>query len=71
MNIKKPAVAAALALAALSFAAPAHADDDAADNWSFSATDTCFQVLATALAGGPGNHQSDCSSGNVVARSGS
>lgn len=77
VNMKKPAVTAALALVALSLAVPAHADDDsdfgggvsAVGDGNFTGSDSCLQELAVmpVFGGWTGNHQSDCSSGNTVA----
>ncbi|MEU6978339.1 MULTISPECIES: hypothetical protein [unclassified Streptomyces] len=78
--MKKLAATATLALAAVSLAAPAHADDsdfgsgvNAANNWNFTAADVCVQELAVvpALSDWSGNHQNNCSSGNVIDHSGS
>ncbi|WP_329379667.1 hypothetical protein OG625_13390 [Streptomyces sp. NBC_01351] len=76
--MKKIISAAALAVAALSLAAPAHADDgndsnfgsgvNAANNWNFTAADVCVQELAVvpALSDWTGNHKNNCSNGNVI-----
>ncbi|MCX5139969.1 hypothetical protein [Streptomyces sp. NBC_00338] len=74
--MKKTLTAAVLALAALSMAAPAHADDDsnfgpgvnAANNWNFSAAAVCFQELAVVPVGAPwvGNTVNHCTNGNVL-----
>ncbi|MFF1507163.1 hypothetical protein [Streptomyces sp. NPDC058326] len=78
--MKKILSAAALALAGVAVAAPAHADNDsnfgsgvnAADNWNFSAADVCVQELAVvpALSDWTGNHENNCSNGNVIDHSG-
>ncbi|MFI8537501.1 hypothetical protein SAMN06272735_8619 [Streptomyces sp. TLI_55] len=70
-----------LAVAALSTATPAFADDDTnfggginpANNWNFTASDVCLQELAVvpALSDWTGNHQNNCSNGNVIDHSGS
>ncbi|MFI1810914.1 hypothetical protein ACH414_11350 [Streptomyces sp. NPDC020422] len=45
---------------------------NAADNWNFTAADVCLQGLAVvpALSDWTGNHQNNCSNGNVVDHSG-
>ncbi|MEV0446702.1 hypothetical protein [Streptomyces sp. NPDC050600] len=78
--MKKLAATATLALAAVSLAAPAHADDDSnfgsgvngANNWNFTAADVCVQELAVvpALSDWTGNHRNNCSNGNVIDHSG-
>ncbi|MGW8358420.1 hypothetical protein [Streptomyces wedmorensis] len=72
--------AAVLTLAALSTAAPAHADNDsnfgadvnATNNWNFSAAAVCFQELAAIPVGGDwnGNTTNHCVNGNVLNHSG-
>ncbi|GHB30597.1 hypothetical protein GCM10010331_16240 [Streptomyces xanthochromogenes] len=67
---------AALAVAGLALAAPAHADNDdnfgsgvsAANNWNFSAASVCFQELAVVPVGGAwnGNTVNHCTNGNVL-----
>ncbi|MFJ5115151.1 hypothetical protein ACIQAD_31400 [Streptomyces sp. NPDC088551] len=77
--MKKIISAAALVLAGVAFAPPAHADDDstftgpvsAADNWNFGAGVVCEQEVAIVplLAGGVGyaeDHGDRCSTGNVI-----
>ncbi|WP_406059790.1 hypothetical protein OG462_21375 [Streptomyces sp. NBC_01077] len=78
--MKKIISAAALVLAGVAFAAPAHADNDshfgsgvnAANNWNFTAADVCIQELAVvpALSDWTGNHENNCSNGNVIDHSG-
>ncbi|MBT2896881.1 MULTISPECIES: hypothetical protein [unclassified Streptomyces] len=73
-------LAAAALSASASAAAPAFADNDsnfgsgvnAANNWNFTAADVCVQELAVvpALADWTGNHQNNCSNGNVIDHSG-
>lgn len=79
--MKKIISAAALVLAGVAMAAPAHADNDsnfgsgvnAANNWNFTAADVCIQELAVvpALSDWTGNHKNNCSNGNVIDHSGS
>ncbi|MFD6826651.1 hypothetical protein [Streptomyces sp. NPDC060085] len=69
-----------LAAAALCAATPGFADDhssvsgetSAADNWNFTAGIVCVQELAVvpALNDWTGNHQNNCSNGNVIDHSG-
>ncbi|RCH64493.1 hypothetical protein DT019_32785 [Streptomyces sp. SDr-06] len=69
-----------LAAAALSAAQPAFADNDsnfaggvsAANNWNFAAAAVCIQELAVvpALSDWTGNHQNNCSVGNVIDQTG-
>ncbi|MGW8330142.1 hypothetical protein ACWGLE_19855 [Streptomyces sp. NPDC055897] len=78
--MKKIISAAALVLASVALAAPAHADNDdnfgggvnAANNWNFTAADVCIQELAVvpALSDWTGNHKNNCSNGNVIDHSG-
>ncbi|WP_326593577.1 hypothetical protein [Streptomyces sp. NBC_01294] len=72
--------AAALTVAALSLAAPAHADNDsnfgggvnAANNWNFTAAAVCLQEVAVVpvLGDWVGDHANNCSNGNVIDHSG-
>ncbi|MEV7522392.1 hypothetical protein [Streptomyces sp. NPDC091371] len=75
--MKKIISAAALTVAALALAAPAHADDNdsnfgggvnAANNWNFTAADVCLQEVAVvpALGDWVGDHANNCSNGNVI-----
>ncbi|GAA2344140.1 hypothetical protein OKJ48_36090 [Streptomyces kunmingensis] len=77
--MKKIIAAAAMVLASVAFAAPAHADNDsnfdgpisAADNWNFTAGVVCLQEVAVvpALSGAGGyvgDHENNCSNGNVI-----
>ncbi|MFJ4713475.1 hypothetical protein [Streptomyces sp. NPDC088785] len=78
--MKKIITVAAMALAATAMAVPAHADDDAdfdggvnaANNWNFTAGAVCEQELAVVpvLGDWTGDHDSNCSNGNVIDRSG-
>ena len=78
--MKKIVSVAALVLAGVALAAPAHADNDsnfgsgvnAANNWNFTAADVCIQELAVvpALSDWTGNHKNNCSNGNVIDHSG-
>ncbi|MFG2640342.1 hypothetical protein ACGFYP_05130 [Streptomyces sp. NPDC048370] len=74
--MKKMISVAVLALAALSMAAPAHADNDsnfgpgvnAANNWNFTAAAVCLQELAVVPVGSAwtGDHVNHCANGNVL-----
>ncbi|WP_329107665.1 hypothetical protein [Streptomyces sp. NBC_01439] len=78
--MKKIISAAALAVAALALATPAHADDDsnfgggvnAANNWNFTAAAVCLQEVAVVPVAGDwvGDHTNNCSNGNVIDHSG-
>lgn len=78
--MKKIISAAALTVAALSLAAPAHADNDsnfgggvdAANNWNFTAAATCLQEVAVVPVFGDqvGEHANNCTDGNVIDHSG-
>ncbi|MEV7281735.1 hypothetical protein [Streptomyces sp. NPDC093111] len=70
VNMKKPAVAAALVLAAVSVAVPAHADEDGdVGGGGRTSVGDCLQELVDLpmFGEGSGNYQRNCSSGNVVA----
>ncbi|MFD7398848.1 hypothetical protein ACFV60_27890 [Streptomyces virginiae] len=68
--------AAALTVAALALATPAHADNDsnfgggvnAANNWNFTAAAVCLQEVAVVpvLGDWVGDHANNCSNGNVI-----
>ncbi|MFF5424044.1 MULTISPECIES: hypothetical protein [unclassified Streptomyces] len=74
--MNKIIAAAALVLASVALAAPAHADNDdnfggginAANNWNFTAAAVCYQELATVpvLGDWVGDHANNCSNGNVI-----
>ncbi|MEV7168771.1 hypothetical protein AB0O18_03675 [Streptomyces sp. NPDC093224] len=78
--MKKIISAAALAVAAVSLAAPAHADNDAnfgggvnaANNWNFTAAAVCLQEVAVVPVLGDyvSDHTNNCSNGNVIDHSG-
>ncbi|WP_306370600.1 hypothetical protein [Nocardiopsis sp. CC223A] len=78
--MKKTLMITLIALGALGFAAPAHADHDsdfgggvnAADNWNFTAAVVCHQELAVVpiLSEYLGDHIDNCSNGNVIDHSG-
>ncbi|MFD8790853.1 hypothetical protein [Streptomyces vinaceus] len=78
--MKKITTAAALVLATVGFAAPAHADNDsnfgggvnAANNWNFTAAAVCLQEVAVVPVGGDwvGDHANNCSNGNVIDHAG-
>ncbi|MFJ3631811.1 hypothetical protein [Streptomyces sp. NPDC090112] len=78
--MKKIISAAALAVAAVSLAAPAHADADsnfgggvnAANNWNFTAAAVCLQEVAVVPVLGDyvSDHANNCSNGNVIDHSG-
>ncbi|ATZ22267.1 hypothetical protein ACFZBM_17265 [Streptomyces lavendulae] len=78
--MKKIITAAALALATIGLAAPAHADNDsnfgggvnAANNWNFTAAAVCLQEVAVVpvLGDWVGDHTNNCSNGNVIDHSG-
>ncbi|UUU40187.1 hypothetical protein [Streptomyces sp. NBC_00162] len=78
--MKKIMAAAALTVAALSLAVPAHADNDsnfgggvnAANNWNFTAAAVCLQEVAVVpvLGDWVGDHANNCSNGNVIDHSG-
>ncbi|ELP68116.1 hypothetical protein ACKI1I_41205 [Streptomyces turgidiscabies] len=78
--MKKIITVAALALAGVALAAPAHADNDsnfgggvnAASNWNFTAAAVCLQEVAVApvLGGWASDHVDNCSNGNVIDHSG-
>ncbi|MFJ3901638.1 hypothetical protein [Streptomyces sp. NPDC090025] len=78
--MKKMITATALTLAALTLAAPAHADNDsdfgggvnAANNWNFTAAAVCMQEVAVVpvLGDWVGDHANNCSNGNVIDHSG-
>ncbi|MFJ3855002.1 hypothetical protein ACIPRL_02160 [Streptomyces sp. NPDC090085] len=78
--MKKIISAAALAVAAVSLAAPAHADADsnfgggvnAANNWNFTAAAVCLQEVAVVPVLGDyvSDHTNNCSNGNVIDHSG-
>lgn len=61
--MKKTLVAALVALGALGFSAPAHADD-----WNFTAEAVCLQEVAVVpvLGDHVGDHVDHCSNGNVL-----
>ncbi|MFI8927372.1 hypothetical protein ACIG3E_06810 [Streptomyces sp. NPDC053474] len=74
--MKKMITGAALALAGLGLATPAHADNDsnfdgavnAATNWNFTAAAVCLQEAAVVpvLSDWTGDHVNNCSNGNVI-----
>ncbi|MGY4389822.1 hypothetical protein ACVWXB_003121 [Streptomyces sp. TE12347] len=74
--MKKIVSAAALTVAALALATPAHADNDsnfgggvnAANNWNFTAAAVCLQEVAVVpvLGDWVGDHANNCSNGNVI-----
>ncbi|MFI8385003.1 hypothetical protein [Streptomyces sp. NPDC085540] len=74
--MKKIISAAALTVAALALATPAHADDDsnfgggvnAANNWNFTAAAVCLQEVAVVPVLGDyvSDHANNCSNGNVI-----
>ncbi|MFI5983149.1 hypothetical protein ACIBEA_20025 [Streptomyces sp. NPDC051555] len=74
--MKKMITTAALVLAGVALAAPAHADNEsnfgggvnAANNWNFTAAAVCFQELAVVPVGGAwnGNTFNHCTNGNVL-----
>ncbi|MEU7113066.1 hypothetical protein [Streptomyces sp. NPDC046182] len=78
--MKKIMTIAALAVATAGMAAPAHADSDsnfqggidAANNWNFTAAAVCLQEVAVVpvLGEWAGNHENNCSNGNVIDHSG-
>ncbi|MEU8779316.1 hypothetical protein [Streptomyces sp. NPDC048606] len=78
--MKKIITAAALVLAGVGLAAPAHADNDsnfgggvnAANNWNFTAAAVCLQEVAVVpvLGDWTGDHVNNCSNGNVIDHSG-
>ncbi|MFD4917235.1 hypothetical protein ACFWNR_29050 [Streptomyces virginiae] len=78
--MKKIVSAAALTVAALALATPAHADNDinfgggvnAANNWNFTAAAVCLQEVAVVpvLGDRVGDHANNCSNGNVIDHSG-
>ena len=74
--MKKIVATAALTLAGIAFACPAHADNDsnfgpgvnAANNWNFTAAAVCLQVVAVVpfLGDFVSGHTNNCSNGNVL-----
>ncbi|MCX4776145.1 hypothetical protein [Streptomyces sp. NBC_01264] len=74
--MKKIITAAALVLASVGLAAPAHADNDsnfrggvnAANNWNFTAAAGCLQetALVPVMGDWTGDHTNNCSNGNVI-----
>ncbi|WP_042366774.1 hypothetical protein [Streptacidiphilus neutrinimicus] len=74
--MKKIIALAAITLTALTFAAPAQADNDsnfgggvnAANNWNFTAAAVCLQEVAVVpvLGDWVGDHVNNCSNGNVI-----
>ncbi|ROQ67169.1 hypothetical protein EDD93_1588 [Streptomyces sp. 840.1] len=78
--MKKTISTAALILASLALAAPAHADNDdnfgggvnAANNWNFTAAAVCLQEVAVVPVMGDyvSDHTNNCSNGNVIDHTG-